>query len=194
MLTDRGSSDRASVHSISHIIGLTKDSNAPADDDSHTIDNTDNKIKKSHSVHFEMTEEDSDSVIGSQTTVTEVQSEKNHEEKAFTEVDGEKIGTFMIRSETDEFQQIHHSHTINICDVAGESIKWLTHRLGPLLTAKHLSKNLIRMLALCYLGEEQVVVLQDNGKFHACLNNIQVFISTGTTVSHVCITYAVVQI
>ncbi|KAL3874505.1 hypothetical protein ACJMK2_037514 [Sinanodonta woodiana] len=62
----------------------------------------------------------------------------------------------MIRSETDEFSQIHHTQTINIRDIAAESIKWLSHRLGPLLTAKFLSKNLVRMLALCYLGEEQM--------------------------------------
>ena len=75
-----------------------------------------------------------------------------------------KSPTFMVRSETDDFRQIHYTQTINICDVAAESIKWLSHRLGPLLTAKYLSKNLVRMLALCYLGEEQVDALPETGK------------------------------
>ena len=74
-----------------------------------------------------------------------------------------KSPTYMVRSETDDFCQIHYTQTINICDVAAESIKWLSHRLGPLLTAKYLSKNLVRMLALCYLGEEQVAQIPETG-------------------------------
>ncbi|XP_013406370.1 WD repeat-containing protein 81 isoform X2 [Lingula anatina] len=48
----------------------------------------------------------------------------------------------------------------NVRDVATETVKWLSQKLGPVLTAKHLSHNLLRMLVLCYLEEEQLCFVE----------------------------------
>jgi WD repeat-containing protein 81 len=73
----------------------------------------------------------------------------------------------IVRSETEEFteslMESTNSAECNICDVAADSVKWFSHKLGPLLTAKFLSRNLLRMLALCYLGEEQMVFIHIQG-------------------------------
>uniref|UniRef100_A0A914VXL7 BEACH domain-containing protein n=2 Tax=Plectus sambesii TaxID=2011161 RepID=A0A914VXL7_9BILA len=45
---------------------------------------------------------------------------------------------------------------MTVSTVAKESLIWLAHRLGPTLTARYVTTNLLRMLALCYSDENKL--------------------------------------
>ncbi|XP_062604872.1 WD repeat-containing protein 81-like isoform X2 [Saccostrea cucullata] len=143
---DEDSADKTSIHSLAGLIDPAQREEAVSD-----LEEED-----SQSLQFQEEEEDTDS------SPQMIPGGSRSSHPAVTGSQG------MVRSETDEFARTmsekSESEVVNIKDVATESIKWLSRRLGCLLTAKFLSRNLIRMLTLCYLGDEQLITITDSEK------------------------------
>ncbi|CAD5211008.1 unnamed protein product [Bursaphelenchus okinawaensis] len=46
----------------------------------------------------------------------------------------------------------------NLSDVSRESVLWLSKRYGPILTGKHITPNILKLLALCFSDQKKSVV------------------------------------
>ena len=110
---------------------------------------------------------------GNKTTATELESDDPNLTAGCDEGDGlsepkRKISDSMKRSETEDLMSTlslnSPTSTVNIRHIAGDSVKWLATKLGPVLAARYLSRNLVRMLPLCYLGETQLHAIEDTGE------------------------------
>ncbi|CAL1537327.1 unnamed protein product [Lymnaea stagnalis] len=153
-----GSADQHSIHSISLIMPSNREDSPNVLDDLEPFGATYDDL--------DMGVSESDSTSEGQANSDE-KSSKSYllQFEQSTTPTRQRSTSDMVRSETEDLM-LHLSSDssggiTNIRDIAADSVKWLCHKLGPVLATKFLSRNLVRMLALCYLGQEQLQFVEE---------------------------------
>lgn len=61
-------------------------------------------------------------------------------------------------------RDINQLEGCNVSQVSVDSLLWQAHRLGPVLAARHLTRNLLKMLAICYVDEASLNLASESAK------------------------------